>query len=520
MTLFRLAAYGFACTAAYYLVPKRFRWMVLLAFSYGFYAARALTGLPFILLTTLTTWLAALRIGSIGERTKQRIRAEKATMTQEKKKQLKAEAKRRQRVWFFGVLVLNFAILAVLKYTDDVLGWFGASPLGLLLPLGISFYTFQSMGYLIDVYSGKYAPEKNPARFALFVSFFPQLIQGPIGRYDQLSPQLREGHAFDWDNLQRGFLLMIWGLFKKMVIADRALPAVNAVFGAQAGTYGGAVTVLGVLLYSLQQYCDFSGGIDLVAGIAQQMGIALAPNFKRPYFAVSLGDFWRRWHISLGAWMRDYVFYPFALTKPVGRLSRAAKARFGTEFARALPAALGNILVFLLVGVWHGATSNYILWGLYNGVILAFSALMEPAYKAWNTAHARLAASRPFHVFRVLRTFLIVNIGWYFDRCAHGMDALRMLRTTVCDPRAGQLTHELLKTIGLPRADAKLLLLCTVLLFGVSLVQERGVVLRDWVSRQRMPLRWLVLILGIVSVLIFGVYGSGFDEASFIYYQF
>ena len=169
MTLFRLAAYGFACTAAYYLVPKRFRWMVLLAFSYGFYAARALTGLPFILLTTLTTWLAALRIGSIGERTKQRIRAEKATMTQEKKKQLKAEAKRRQRVWFFGVLVLNFAILAVLKYTDDVLGWFGASPLGLLLPLGISFYTFQSMGYLIDVYSGKYAPEKNPARFALFV---------------------------------------------------------------------------------------------------------------------------------------------------------------------------------------------------------------------------------------------------------------------------------------------------------------------------------------------------------------
>ena len=275
-----------------------------------------------------------------------------------------------------------------------------------------------------------------------------------------------------------------------------------------------------LLMYSLQQYADFSGGIDLVTGGAELMGIHLAPNFRRPYFSVSLGDFWRRWHISLGAWMRDYVFYPFALTRPVSRLSKAAKKRFGTDFGRALPAALGNILVFLLVGIWHGATGNYVVWGLYNGVILAFSALMEPAYKAWNTAHARLAASRPFHVFRVLRTFLIVNIGWYFDRCAHGMDALRMLRTTVCDPRAGQLTHELLKTIGLPRSDAKLLLLCTVLLFAVSLVQERGVVLRDWVSRQRLPLRWLVLILGIVSVLIFGVYGSGFDEASFIYYQF
>ena len=209
MSLFRLAAYGFACTAAYYLVPKRFRWMVLLAFSYGFYAARALTGLPFILLTTLTTWLAALRIGSIGERTKQRIRAEKATMTQEKKKQLKAEAKRRQRVWFFGVLVLNFAILAVLKYTDDVLGWFGASPLGLLLPLGISFYTFQSMGYLIDVYNGKYAPQRNPAKFALFISFFPQLIQGPIARFDQLAAQLETPHRFDIANIERGALLML-----------------------------------------------------------------------------------------------------------------------------------------------------------------------------------------------------------------------------------------------------------------------------------------------------------------------
>ena len=520
MSLFSLAAYGFASTAVYYMFPKRFRWIVLLLASYGFYASRAVSSLPFILATTLSTWLGALLIGRIAEKSKERLKAEKATLSKEEKNALKAKAKSRQRVLFYGVLVFNFALLAVMKYTDDVRGLFGASPLGLLLPLGISFYTFQSMGYLIDVYNGKYAPQKNPAKFALFVSFFPQLIQGPIARYDQLSPQLMQGNDFDWQNLQRGFLLILWGLFKKMVIADRALPLVNSVFAAQAGEYGGAVIVLGVLMYSLQQYCDFSGGIDLVTGIAQQMGVSLAPNFKRPYFAVSLGDFWRRWHISLGGWMRDYVFYPFALTKPVSKLSKAAKARFGQDFARALPAALGNILVFVLVGVWHGATSNYILWGLYNGVILAFSALMEPTYKAWNAKHSALSASKAFHVVRVLRTFVIVNIGWYFDRCAHGMDALRMLGTTLTDWRGVQLTMATIKTLGVGAADFYLLILCTALLLVASLVQERGVTVRNWISERNVLVRYAVLLAGVAAVLVLGMYGSGFDEASFIYYQF
>ena len=520
MSLFMLTGYGLAASVVYHLFPLRFRWVVLLLLSYGFYASRALTGLPFIVTTTLTTWLGALLIGRIAQQTKARIQAEKATLSSEEKKALRAKSKRSQRILFYAVLVLNFAILAVLKYTDDVRGWFGASELGLLLPLGISFYTFQSMGYLIDVYNGKYAPEKNPLKFALFVSFFPQLIQGPIGRYDQLAPQLTAPHRFDFDNAQRGTLLIVWGLFKKLVIADRAFPFVEAVFSAQPGEYGGALIVLAVLLYSLQQYCDFSGGIELVTGIAELFGVRLAPNFKRPYFSVSLGDFWRRWHISLGSWMRDYVFYPFALTKPMNRLSKMAKARWGQEVGRALPAALGNILVFLLVGVWHGATSNYIFWGLYNGLILAFSALAEPAYKRWNTAHESLSASRGFHIFRIMRTFVIVNIGWYFDRCLHGMDAFRMLGVTLTDPRIAQATMETIATLGLPALDLGILAVCTVLLFGVSLAQERGVVVREWVANRCLPIRWAILMGGIMLVLLMGVWGSGFNEASFIYYQF
>ena len=520
MSLFMLTGYGLAASVAYHLFPMRVRWVVLLLLSYGFFASRALSALPFILITTFTTWLGALVIGRIAQGAKARIQAQKASLTAEEKKDIRAKAKCRQRALFYLVLVLNFAILAVLKYTDDVRGWFGASELGLLLPLGISFYTFQSMGYLIDVYNDKYAPEKNPLKFALFVSFFPQLIQGPIGRYDQLAPQLTKAHRFDFENAERGTMLIVWGLFKKLVIADRAFPFVEAVFSAQPGEYGGAIIVLAVLMYSLQQYCDFSGGIELVAGIAELFGVQLAPNFKRPYFAVSLGDFWRRWHISLGSWMRDYVFYPFALTKPMNKLSKAAKARWGQDVGRTLPAAFGNILVFLLVGLWHGATSNYIFWGLYNGLILAFSALAEPAYKRWNAAHAELSGSKGFHAVRVLRTFIIVNIGWYFDRCLHGLDAFRMLGITMTSPRFGEVTVDALHQLGLPLLDLRILAVCTALLFGVSVAQERGFAVREWVQKRILPVRWAVLIFGIMAVLLMGVWGSGFNEASFIYYQF
>ena len=520
MSLFQLAVYGAVCSAVYYLIPRKVRWVLLLAASLGFYVSRAAACLPFILLTALSIWGSACRIGHITETCEAQIKEQKEHLPSSEKKRLRGEAKKRKRVWMLAALILNFAILAVLKYTDDICGIIGHSPMGLLLPLGISFYTFQSTGYLLDVYNGKAVPERNPLKFCLFVSFFPQLLQGPIARYDQLAGQLTEPHDFDILAIRRGTVLMFWGLLKKLVIADRVLPLVDAVFSAEAGSMGGSAAVIGVLAYSLQQYCDFSGGIDLVTGIAELFGIHLAPNFRRPYFAVSLADFWRRWHISLGTWMRDYVFYPFALTRPMTKLSKAAKKHFGTDFARALPAALGNILVFFLVGIWHGATSNYVLWGLYNGVILAVSALLEPSYKRFSERHGALVSSGGFHVIRVLRTFIIVNIGWFFDRCAHASDAVRMMGSVLTDLRPQQISMEWLAQCGLPSPDVIVLAVFTLLLFGISLAQERGARISDAIVRLRLPVRWLLLYALILSVVIFGVWGSGFNEASFIYYQF
>jgi len=516
MSLFALIGFSCMCAGLYYLCPGRYRWGILLVVSYAYYALCGLSALPYILLTTASTWGGALVIGRTAEAGKRRIREGKGVLSAEEKRAMKARTKRRQRMVFYAVLLLNFGVLALLKYTSPLLTALGAQPLGLLLPLGISFYTFQSMGYLIDVYNGKYAPEKNPAKFALFVSFFPQLIQGPIARYDQLAPQLTQPHSWDLMQAERGSLLILWGFFKKKVIADRALPLVAAVFDHQSA-YGGAVIVIGVLFYSLQQYADFSGGIDLVTGIAQLFGIQLAPNFRRPYFAVSLGDFWRRWHISLGSWMRDYVFYPFALLKPMNRLSKAAKARFGADFGRALPAALGNILVFLLVGIWHGAQMNYVLWGLYNGVILAASALLEPLVKRFHARFPRLKGSRAFYLFCMLRTFVIVNIGWYFDRSMRAGDAFAMLGKTFSAPRLAQLTDGTLLNLGLAAKDYRILLLATAILFAVSLAQERGARVREWILSRPLPVRWAILLA--FSFFVLAAFDNG-GSAGFMYAVF
>ena len=516
MSLFTLIAFAFLCAGAYYLCPGRLKWMLLLLVSYIYYAWCGARALPFMLLTTLSTWGGALLIGRIGERSKAQLKALKAELDVGGKKALKAQAKKKQRLVFWAVLLLNFGALALLKYTSPLLTLLGRRPLDLLLPLGISFYTFQSMGYLIDVANGKYAPEKNPAKFALFVSFFPQLIQGPIARHDQLSSQLTEPHRFEFDNITRGALLMLWGFFKKKVIADRALPLVSEVFSNQ-GEYGGMVIVIAVLFYSLQQYCDFSGGIDLVTGIAELFGIRLAPNFKRPYFSVSLGDFWRRWHISLGAWMRDYVFYPFALTKPVSQLSKAAKKRFGADFGRALPAALGNVLVFLLVGVWHGAQMNYVLWGLYNGLILAMSALLEPLYKRANERLGeRVVSSRAFYAWRVLRTFIIVNIGWYFDRTLRAGDAFAMLFKTVFAPAFAQLSDGTLLSLGLAANDYTILAVSTALLIAVSVLQERGMRIRERVLALPVVPR-VILLYAFMYFVLANFVGVNAGNAGFMY---
>lgn len=499
-----------AAVTGYYLIPRRFQWVWLLAFSYIYYVSGGIRVTCFLLFTTVTTYFA----GRWMEQTAQSM-------------QDKKEEKKRKKQILAGTLILNFGVLGVLKYTNFILDTISSitggefEPLTLLLPLGISFYTFQSMGYLLDVYWGRSQAEHNLFRFALFVSFFPQILQGPIGRFGSLGRQLYASHSLDRKNIEGGFLRILWGYFKKMVIADNAVIFVNAIFD-HPDLYDG-LGIVGVLAYSIQLYCDFSGGMDVVLGIAKLFGIQLDENFKRPYFAVSITDFWHRWHITLGTWMKDYVFYPASLSGWMKSFSKFAKKTFGKQTGRTLPICLANLIVFLVVGVWHGAAWKFIIYGLYNGLIIAFSGLMAPSYRKWKKALHISDDSRVFHLFQIFRTFVLVNISWYFDRAGDVKTALLMMKHTLTKFDLRQILEPGID-VGEASGTAYTMIALGVilggclLLFLVSVLQERGKDLTELFIRQNWMVKAFVYLCLILALPVFGQ-PSG-EAGGFIYAQF
>jgi len=254
-------------------------------------------------------------------------------------------------------------------------------------------------------------------------------------------------------------------------------------------------------------------------GISELLGINMAVNFRRPYFSTSLSEFWRRWHISLGAWMRDYIFYPLALSKKMSKVSKLANKYIGRKAGRIIPVAFSNLVVFLVVGVWHGAYWHYIAWGLYNGIVIAFSTILEPLYEWLKRVTKVNTECFSYHLFRVLRTFFIVNLGWYFDRASNLNSSLYMLHNTVANFKITQLLDGTIYKLGLKEQDFRILFWATVILFAVSVLQERGVKIREFLSKQNLVFRWAVFYVLIFAVISFDA-SSGNLLGGFMYAQF
>lgn len=507
----------------YYVLPKRARWGVLLASSLVFYflSSGIFTGI--MLATTVTIYLSGLIIQRINDSFKKQKSAE--GITKDEKKLLKKKAVNKKKFVVLAAVIINFGLLLTLKYCNFFIGSvnfiFGASiPLqSFIMPLGISFYTLQAVSYVIDVYRGTCKADKNFGRVLMFVCFFPHIVEGPIGRYDKLAYQIYEGHSFDYDKFMRGLQLMLWGLIKLFVVSDRAGIFVDNVF-EDVYRADGSILLLSVLMYTVQLYANFSGCMDLVKGMSQLFGIELADNFKRPFFSNSINEFWRRWHITLGAWLRDYIFYPISLSKLFAKISSKAKKHCGEFFAKFLPSAFALFFVWFCNGLWHGASIKYIVYGLYYYVIMMIGLLLEPFF-AWLAGRFRInRKSKAFYVWQVFRTFIIVNIGMLIFR-ADSLTSTGYIIWTIFakfDISALFDTRIFLYSIG--TADFIVLAAAVVGLIIVDALQERGHRLRDEIASHNIVIRWAVYFAALFCLIIFGAYGEGYRTADFLYAQF
>ena len=520
---------------SYYLIPKQHQWKLLLLFSYLFYFIAGPIYLLYIATTSVTIYLFALKIENLSHIEKGYLAGDKEVFNKvneiyrDDKKAFKNYIKSRKWRLLIIALIINIGILAISKYTNFAIaninsllravGSDGHLTLrNIIIPLGISFYTFQAVSYLIDVYRGTITAERNIFRFALFVSFFPQLIQGPISRFGDLSKTLFTPHSFDRTQVSYGLQRILWGFFKKMVIADRIMVG-TAEIVRNPETHGGAFVLVGMLFFAIELYADFTGGIDITIGVAQVLGIKVAENFRRPYFSKSIKEFWKRWHISMGTWFTDYIFYPVTVSKPMLRLSKWSRKYLGKNVGKRVPIYLSSFLVWFTTGLWHGASWNFIVWGLANWVVIMISEEFEPLYNRFHKHFPRIKEQTLFKCFQILRTITIMSFIRSFN-CYRDVPLTFKMWGTIITERNWQVLFDgSLLGLGLSLADYIILLLGVILIFCVSMKQRGGAV-REYIDTKPYWVKFAIWYGLFLIVLIFGAYGIGYDANQFIYNQF
>lgn len=476
----------------YFSLPSRFQWLLLLMASYIFYMFWRVDYAIILIASTVVDYVCGRMMGRVPE-----------------------ENRQRRKPWLWLSLFSNLGVLFAFKYFNffsgaardlaQLLEMEYATPVfEFLLPMGISFYTFQTMSYSIDVYYGRIAPEKHFGIFALFVSFFPQLVAGPIERAGNLLEQLRQQHSFNYQLASSGIQLMAWGFFKKVVIADRLAPMVNQVYNNPT-EYEGIPLILATLFFAFQIYCDFSGYSDIAIGAARVMGFKLMVNFRSPYFATSIKDFWSRWHISLSTWFRDYLYIPLGG-------NRVVKWRWYYNL----------FIVFLVSGLWHGASWTFIVWGALHGIYQVFATATEGERSRMAQKLYLHRSPRLYKLLQIATTFFLVCLAWVFFRANNISDAWYI--TTHMFTGIPESASAILKE---DFAIYKLLYLSQLReIFYLSVFAILLLVIKEYADRiidlkrvlDNLPVPAKIAFYGMAGALI--VLMGNFTEAEFIYFQF
>lgn len=499
----------------YYALPQKFRWIVLLLSSVLFYCSFKAASLIYLGLTTVITYLFARWLCKLS-------RAEFDRTLHKDAASFKKSVVKRKRVILSVALILDFSSLVVLKYS----GFFAQLSNNFLrssfpvpsffLPLGISFYVFQSAGYLIDVYREKYQAQKNPAKYALFICYFPQMIQGPINRYDAMEKQLYGGNPFCIKNLQKGFYCIMFGLLKKSFIADPLRPIVDEIY-TNYGEYPGVIALMGAALYCLQLYCDFSGGIDMVQGASWMFGIKMHDNFMQPYFATGLADFWRRWHISLGEWMKDYLFMPLVLSKRASKINKFVRRHLSSDLSKRIVPCLGTFAVFIAVGMWQGPGMQNIAYGIWNGFWMSLGMLWTPVGSKLDKVIHYKKHKRFMLVKGILVTNLLVVIGRYFSNASSLRGAVGMLLHTVNSIGLTGLGTGVFTELGFTRGVVIGLAIFSLLLLAVSVAKENKVDVTEWICTRKWIVQYIILVV-LFAVVVFGIFANkDYVPISFVY---
>ncbi len=503
----------------YYTVPKRCQWMVLLLASIVFYLLSGIQYFIFLVFSSVVGFAAAKKMASNHKKYKNAFaNVTDTTLIKAHKKQLQKE----NRYWLFTALFGTLFVMLVIKYTafftESINAWFTVNiPLiSLVMPLGLSFYTFILLSYLIDVYRGKYVAEKNFFKFFLFVSFFPHVSQGPISRFNDLAVQFEKKHVFSFDNLCLSAQRILWGFFVKLVLADRIGLLVNSVYDNYEGQSWQMLT-LATIAYSIQIYTDFYSSMEIAIGCAQLFGIKLAENFMRPYFSTTMPEFWRRWHITLGTWFRDYIFYPISVSHILMKFNVWARKKWGVHTSRVLASAPPIMGVWILTGLWHGASWNFVAWGLFHGsLILLSTAFAEPfqsTLKKWRVP----TKSAGYKLLQMGKVFFLCSIGRVFFR-AESVSAAIVIFKNIATLSSPNVMIDVL-ALHFNWFDGIVLLVGLLMFLTVSIIQERVGSVRSEIAKINILARWGIWIVLILGTVLFGIYGPGTSPV-FLYEDF
>ncbi len=521
MVSFQFILFSAVVLLLYYTVARRWQWILLFCAS----IALILYVSPKAAILTAITTLSVYLLGIALDRKNEEYRSAVAQTDENgKKKELKEAFRRRKQRYVFIAVLICLGILCGVKLATsfvDVLNELildrlgkGLSRTDILVPVGLSYYTFKAIGYVVDVYRDRIRAQRNICKLALFLLFFPTLTQGPIDRYEDTAEQFFRFHPFEYRNLSFGAQRILWGYMKKLILAERLNVVVNELF---SGNYQGFYILVGALLAGVQIYADFSGGIDVTLGLAECMGLRLTENFRQPYMAKSVAEFWQRWHITLGVWMGKYVFYPISLSKPFSKLGRKAKEKLGPENGKVIAPSIASFIVFFLVGIWHGVGMKYVIYGLYQAFFVSTNTLFSKHYEKMRGFFHIDPERKSWQIFQMIRTLMLITIGRLITRADSAQHIYNLFRSMFAEFNIWVFFDESFFNLGLDRKNFFLMLFAILILLAVDIIKERGIRIRETISAQSLPVRWLIYYLAIFALLIFGMYGPAFDPANFVY---